>query len=451
VSNLRRRILVVEDDPGLRFTISDALEGCGYEVATADSGTAASSALAAGTFDVVVTDLKLPGKSGMEVLKEAKALVPPPSVITMTGYGSIESAIEAMKLGAEDYLTKPFPVEELTLLLSRILRVRFLEEENRELRRRIESRSRFEELLGKSKAMREVFEHIAAVAETDATVLILGESGTGKELVARALHRRGKRREGPFVALNCSAIPESLFEAEMFGYEKGAFTGADRRRTGKIEQADGGTLFLDEVAEMPPAAQAKLLRVLEERSITRIGGDESVRVDIRILSATNRDDLKGMVEGHEFREDLFYRLNVFAIRMPPLRDRIEDIPLLVNHFLEKLGCRCRVSEEAMAILMDYRYPGNVRELWNVIERASILCLEGTIEPKHLPPEVSARGSGPSGEIPSAERIVPLKEAVRRYEREYIERALKATGGSRYRAAVLLGIGRKALWERLKGG
>jgi DNA-binding NtrC family response regulator len=450
VSGLRRRILVVEDDPGLRFTISDALEGCGYEVATADSGTAASSALAAGTFDVVVTDIKLPGKSGMEILKEAKALVPPPSVITMTGYGSIASAIEAMKLGAEDYLTKPFPVEELTLLLSRVLRVRFLEEENRELRRRIESRSRFEEFLGKSRAMREVFEHIAAVAETDATVLILGESGTGKELVARALHRRGKRREGPFVALNCSAIPESLFEAEMFGYEKGAFTGADRRRTGKIEQADGGTLFLDEVAEMPAAAQAKLLRVLEERSITRIGGEESRRVDIRVVSATNRHDLKGMIETGDFREDLFYRLNVFAVRMPPLRDRIEDVPLLVNHFLEKLGCRCPVSEEAMALLLDYRYPGNVRELWNAVERASILCRGEAIEPKHLPPEVAARESVSPGGIPSTERIVPLKEAVRRYEREYIERALEAAGGSRYRAAALLGIGRKALWERLKG-
>lgn len=451
MSGLRRRILVVEDDPGLRFTISDALEECGYEVATADSGTTASERLAAGTFDVVVTDLKLPGKSGMEVLREAKALVPPPSVITMTGYGSIESAIEAMKLGAEDYLTKPFPVEELTLLLSRILHVRFLEEENRELRRRIESRSRFEELLGKSKAMQEVFEHISAVAETDATVLILGESGTGKELVARALHRRGKRREGPFVAVNCSAIPENLFEAEMFGYEKGAFTGADRRRTGRIEQADGGTLFLDEVAEMPPAAQVKLLRVLEERSITRIGGGESVRVDIRLLSATNRDDLKGMIAAGEFREDLYYRLNVFAIRMPPLRDRIEDIPLLVGHFLETLGCPCRVSEEAMALLLDYQYPGNVRELWNVIERTSILCRGGAIEPKHLPPELAARGSDSSGKLPSAERIVPLKEAVRRYEREYIEQALKAAGGSRCRAAALLGIGRKALWERLKGG
>jgi two-component system, NtrC family, response regulator AtoC len=451
VSGPRRRILVVEDDPGLRFTISDALEECGYEVAAADSGTAASSMLAAGTFDVVVTDLKLPGKSGMEVLREAKAFVPPPSVITMTGYGSIESAIEAMKLGAEDYLTKPFLLEELTLLLSRVLRVRFLEEENRELRRRIESVSRFEELIGKSKAMREVFEHVSAVAETDATVLILGESGTGKELVARALHRRGKRREGPFVALNCSAIPESLFEAEMFGYEKGAFTGADRRRTGRIEQAEGGTLFLDEIAEMPPPAQAKLLRVLEERSITRIGGEESVRVDIRVLSATNRDDLKGMVAAGEFREDLYYRLNVFAIRMPPLRDRVEDIPLLVAHFLETLGCRCRVSEEAMALLMDYRYPGNVRELWNVVERASILCRGDAIEPKHLPPELATGGPGSAVEIPPADRIVPLKEAVRRYEREYIERTLKAAGGSRHRAAALLGIGRKALWERLKGG
>jgi DNA-binding NtrC family response regulator len=450
MSGARKRILIVEDDPGLRFTVSDALEEGGYEVATAESGTAASEMLAAGAFDVVVTDLKLPGKSGMEVLREAKALVPPPSVITMTGYGSVDSAVEAMKLGAEDYLTKPFSMEELMLLLSRILRVRSLEEENRALRRQVESRSRFEELLGKSKAMGEVYGLISAVADTDATVLILGESGTGKELAARALHRRGRRKNGPFVGLNCSAIPETLFEAEMFGYEKGAFTGADRRRTGKIEQADGGTLFLDEIAEVPPAAQSKLLRVLQERSITRIGGNENVRVDIRVVSATNRDDLKGMIEAGQFREDLFYRLNVFAIRMPPLRDRAEDIPLLVDHFLETLACGCRVSEEAFGLLMDYRYPGNVRELWNVIERASILCPGGTIEPRHLPPELAGRESGPSMAIPSAEAIVPLKEAVRRFERDYLERALKTTAGNRNRAAALLGIGRKALWERLKG-
>ena len=444
-----KRILVVEDDPGLRFTVSDALEEAGYDVAVAKSGTAASEMLAAGAFDVVVTDLKLPGKSGMELLREAKALAPPPSVITMTGYGSIESAVEAMKLGAEDYLTKPFSIEELQLILSRILRVRSLEEENRALRQQVESRSRFEELLGKSKAMRELFELVSAVAETDATVLILGESGTGKELVARALHRRGSRKEGPFVALNCSAIPESLFEAEMFGSEKGAFTGADRRRTGKIEQADGGTLFLDEIAEMPQAAQAKLLRVLQERSITRIGGNESVGVDIRVVSATNQEDLKGLVEAGRFREDLFYRLNVFAIRIPPLRERSEDIPLLVNHFLDTLACRCRVSEEAIGLLMGYRYPGNVRELWNVIERASILCRGGTIEPKHLPTEFAGRESGPSTAIPAVEAIVPLKEAVRRFERDYLERVLKAAAGNRNRAAALLGIGRKALWERLK--
>ena len=444
-----KRILVVEDDPGLRFTMTDTLEEAGFAVSAADDGVEAIRLLGSDTFDVVLTDLRLPGRDGLDVLREARTKTPPPSVITMTGYGSIESAVTAMKLGAEDYLTKPFSMEEFLLLIAKVLRVRSLEEENRDLKRRIVSQSLFEELVGKSKAMQEVFELIALVAETDATVLILGESGTGKELVARALHRRGKRTEGPFVALNCSAIPESLFEAELFGYEKGAFTGAIRRRAGKIEQAHGGTLFLDEIAEMPPAAQAKLLRVLQERSFTRIGGSESVNVDIRVVSATNKEDLKAMVEEGSFREDLFYRLNVFAIRLPPLRERSEDIPLLVEHFIEKLGGGRRVSEKTMALLMDYRFPGNIRELWNIVERASILCREDTIEPKHLPAELSGAAERSTGEIPAPGDILPLKDAVRQFEMECIRRALKAAGGSRTRASDLLGIGRKALWERLK--
>jgi DNA-binding NtrC family response regulator len=444
-----KRILVVEDDPGLRFTVTDTLEEAGFAVRAADNGLEAIRLLEAEVFDVVLTDLRLPGKDGLEVLREARTKVPPPSVITMTGYGSVESAVAAMKLGAEDYLTKPFSMEELLLLLTKVLRFRFLEAENRDLKRRIVSQSLFEELVGKSKAMQEVFELVTLVAETDATVLVLGESGTGKELVARALHRRGKRKEGPFVALNCSAIPESLFEAELFGYEKGAFTGAERRRTGRIEHAHGGTLFLDEIADMPPSAQAKLLRVLQERSFTRVGGSESVNVDIRVVSATNKEDLRSMVEDGTFREDLFYRLNVFAIRLPPLRERREDIPLLVAYFIEKLGGSCRASDKAMALLMNHRFPGNVRELWNVIERASILCREGSIEPEHLPAEFLETGKIPFGDLPTREEIVPLRDAVRRFEMDYIQRALKAAGGSRTRASDLLGIGRKALWERLR--
>jgi DNA-binding NtrC family response regulator len=444
-----KRILVVEDDPGLRFTMTDNLEEAGFSVTAADDGAEAIRILESEMFDVVVTDIRLPGKDGLEVLREAKKKSPSPSVIIVTSYGSIESAVAAMKLGAEDYLTKPFSMEEFLLLLKKVLRIRSLEEENRDLKRRILSQSVFEELVGKSKAMQEVFDLVALVAETDATVLVMGESGTGKELVARAVHRRNKRKDGPFVALNCSAIPESLFEAELFGYEKGAFTGAIRRRAGKIEQAHGGTLFLDEIAEMPPAAQAKLLRVLQERSFTRIGGNESVHVDIRIVSATNKEDLKAMVDEGSFREDLFYRLNVFAIRLPPLRERREDIPLIVEHFIDQIGGSRHVSETAMAILMDYRIPGNVRELWNIIERASILCREGTIEPKHLPTEIAGDGKTRSEAIPDTDEILPLKEAVRRFELEYIQRALKSTGGSRSRASDLLGIGRKALWERLR--
>lgn len=443
-----KRILIVEDDPGLRFTMTDALEGAGFDVTGADDGVEAVRRIHGERFDVVVTDLRLPGKDGMEVLREARGKIPPPSVVVMTGYGSVESAVAAMKSGAEDYLTKPFPMEALLLLLGKILRLRSLEEENRELKRRILGRSGFEELVGASKAMQGVFDLISVVAETDATVLVLGESGTGKELVARALHRRGKRKEGPFLALNCSAIPESLFEAEIFGYEKGAFTGADRRRAGKIEQADGGTLFLDEVAEVPVSAQAKLLRVLEERSFTRLGGSETVHVDLRVISATNRQDMKALVDEGRFRMDLFYRLNVFEIRLPPLRERREDIPLLVEHFLAKLGGDRRVSENAMALLMDSPFPGNVRELWNVMERASILCKEGTIGPEHLPPEfLGARTT--SAAIPLPEEILPLKEAVRRFEAAYIEKALESAGGSKTRASDLLQIGRKALWERLK--
>lgn len=445
----RKRILVVEDDPGLRFTMTDALEEAGFAVSSIGDGGEAVRLLGAGTYDVVLTDLRLPGKDGLEILREARTKVPAPSVITMTGHGSIESAVAAMKLGAADYLTKPFSVEEFLAMLEKVLRVRSLEEENRDLKRRIASQSSLEELVGKGKAMQGVFELISLVAETDATVLVLGESGTGKELVARALHRRGKRTAGPFVPINCSAIPESLLEAELFGYEKGAFTGADRRRAGRIEQAHGGTLFLDEIAEMPLSAQAKLLRVLQERSFTRISGSESVNVDIRVVSATNKEDLKAMVEEGSFREDLFYRLNVFAIRLPPLRERREDIPLLVDHFIEKLGGGRRVSESAMALLLDYRFPGNVRELWNIIERASILCREGTIEPKHLPAEFSASPERSSVELPLQGDILPLKDAVRQFESQYIQHALKAAGGSRTRASELLGIGRKALWERMK--
>ncbi|HZW35820.1 MAG TPA: sigma-54 dependent transcriptional regulator, partial [Candidatus Deferrimicrobiaceae bacterium] len=303
----RRRILVVEDDPGLRFTMTDALEEAGFAVRGIGDGGEAVRVLGTESYDVVLTDLRLPGKDGLEILREARTKVPAPSVITMTGHGSIESAVAAMKLGAADYLTKPFSVEEFLAMLEKVLRVRSLEEENRDLKRRIASQSSLEELVGKGKAMQGVFELISLVAETDATVLVLGESGTGKELVARALHRRGKRSGGPFVPINCSAIPESLLEAELFGYEKGAFTGADRRRAGRIEQAHGGTLFLDEIAEMPLSAQAKLLRVLQERSFTRISGSEIVNVDIRVVSATNKEDLKAMVEEGAFREDLFYR------------------------------------------------------------------------------------------------------------------------------------------------
>lgn len=443
-----KRILIVEDDPGLRFTMTDALEGKGFAVTGADNGVDAIRRLLDEAFDLVVTDLRLPGKDGMEVLRAAKGKIPPPSVVVMTGYGSVESAVAAMKSGAEDYMTKPFPVEALLLLLDKILRLRALEEENRDLKRRILDRSLFEELVGASKAMVDVFDLVSTVAGTDATVLLLGESGTGKELAARALHRRGKRKDGPFVPLNCSAIPESLFEAEIFGYEKGAFTGADRRRAGKIEQADGGTLFFDEVTEIPVSAQAKLLRVLEDRSFTRLGGSETVHVDLRVISATNRQDMKALVDEGRFRMDLFYRLNVFEIRMPPLRDRREDIPLLVEHFIEKLGGGRRLSEKAMALLMDHPFPGNVRELWNVMERASILCGEGTIGPEHLPPEfLGARISPPA--IPLPDEILPLRDAIRRFEASYIEKALEVTGGSKARAADLLQIGRKALWERLK--
>jgi DNA-binding NtrC family response regulator len=443
-----KRILIVEDDPGLRFTMTDSLEEKGFAVTGADNGEEAIRRLLDDAFDVVVTDLRLPGKDGMEVLREARGRTPAPSVVVMTGYGSVESAVAAMKSGAEDYLTKPFPMEELLLLLSKILRLRSLEEENRNLKRRILDRSLYEDLVGESKAMRGVFDLISMVAETDATVLVLGESGTGKELVSRALHRRGKRKDGPFVAINCSAIPETLFEAELFGYEKGAFTGAERRRAGKIEQAGGGTLFLDEVAEVPVSSQAKLLRVLEERSFTRLGGSETVHVDLRVISATNRRDMKALVDEGRFRADLFYRLNVFEILLPPLRERREDIPLLVDHFIGKLGGELRVSEKAMALLMDHPFPGNVRELWNVMERASILCKGETIGPEHIPASIAGFRTSPAA-IPLPEEILPLKEAVRRFEAAYIEKALQAAGGSKTLASGLLQIGRKALWERMK--
>ena len=437
-------ILIVDDEKNTRDGLTRALSPR-YEVRAAESASRALQVLEEQSVDVLLSDLRMPGMDGLTLMQRALARTPQPVCILLTAYGSIETAVDAMKHGAYDFLTKPVNLDRLELLLRRALRERDMESENRRLREQLDSRYGLEQIIGQSLAIQEVFETIRQAAPSRATVLIQGESGTGKELVARALHQLSPRVQGPFVPLHCAALSSTLLESELFGHEKGAFTGAAELRRGRFELADGGTLFLDEVGEIPPAVQVKILRVLEERRFERVGGQETIETDVRLLAATNRD-LRRMVDEGAFREDLFYRLNVVTIHLPPLRERPEDIPLLAGHFLKTLAAENGkklegLTPEAMSALMAYSWPGNVRELRNVIERMVVLARGETLGVRDIPAGLreGARGRGVS-----VSGALSLEEV----EKQMILRALKAHDGHRIKAAAQLGISPRTLHRKL---
>jgi two-component system response regulator PilR (NtrC family)/two-component system response regulator HydG len=442
------RIVVVEDHRDLREFLAEALGEAGYSVEAFPTADAALPRLLAGEpADLVVTDLVLPGMRGHELLQEIRARRPELNVVVITAFGSIDSAIEMMKAGAYDYLTKPFGTDELLLTVERAL------QESR-LRREVARLSRAAAapppgFVGASRPMQELFQLLGRIADSGHAVLITGESGTGKELVAHSLHRYSSR--SAFVAVNCAALPEHLLESELFGHVKGAFTGADRDKVGLFHAADGGTLFLDEVGELPPALQPKLLRVLESSEVRRVGATEAHRVDVRLVAATNRDLEEEVREGR-FREDLFWRLNVLHVVVPPLRERTADIPLLAEHFLAVSGTPAgasrpgarRISREALAMLTSYPWPGNVRELRNAIARAATLATTDVVHPEDLPPRVREVGRTATLVADASQRQLPLREL----EREYILEVLRQTGGNKSRAAEILGLDRKTLYRKL---
>jgi len=448
------KILVVEDEHAIRLALKGLLKREGHEVELAEDGEIATARLRDQAFDLVITDLALGrGASGMDVLRVAKEERPETAVIMITAHGSEKIAVEAMKTGADDYVPKPFDNDELRVVVARSLERHRLERENRALRERLQREFGFDQLIGSGAKMRRVFETIQKVAETDLSVLIRGESGTGKELVAQALHESSRRRAQPFVAVNCAAINKELVESELFGHEKGAFTGADARRIGRFEAADGGTIFLDEIGDMAPETQAKVLRVLEERKLERVGSTETIEVDVRVVSATHRDLEERAKEG-AFREDLYYRLKVVEIELPPLRARIEDLPALSDRFLNQVAERLErdkkiLSEEALARLSRHDWPGNVRELRNVLERAAVLAagveigeadlsLDADLE--HVPSE------SPDLDVPFSEA---KKQTVERFERRYLSEALREHEGNVSRTANAIGMVRQSLQQKIR--
>lgn len=449
---VRSRILVVDDEQSMQEFLEIFLRREGYDVVTAGNVDAALVQLEADEIDLLITDMQMPGKTGLDLILAAREVSPETIPIVVTAFGTTDSAIAAMKEGAYDYLTKPFKVDELRIVIEKALEKKVLAVENRRLRKELRSQVRDRNIIGHSRPMQEVFELIAQVAETKTNVLIYGESGTGKELVARAIHEQGQRQGEPFIALNCGAIPENLLESELFGHARGSFTGAVQNKEGLFEAASGGTLFLDEIAELSPALQVKLLRALQEKTIRRVGDTVDRKVDVRIVSATNRR-LEEEVAAGRFREDLYYRLNVIQLTLPPLRERPEDIPLLVQHFIrrhaEELGKRVDgMDTEAYEVLSRYAFPGNVRELENLIERAVALSRDSTIDAELLPATVrQVRDRRESTRIPS--EGVDLERLVADYERSLLEEALRASGGVKKRAARLLGISFRSFRYRLE--
>jgi DNA-binding NtrC family response regulator len=441
-------ILVVDDDADMRELAHDMLKDRGHQVSTAGSGEEALKLLAEEDYAVVLTDLRMKGMQGLELLAQIKRDHPDINVVLMTAFGTVETAVEAMKHGASDYLTKPVKKDELIRVVERVIREAALRREVNRLRREVHKEYSFHQILGKSKAIQAVFDLIRRVADSPTNVLITGESGTGKELVAKAIHYNSGRKEAPFIPVNCAAIPEQLLESELFGHMRGAFTDAKADKRGLFEEAQKGTLFLDEISELPLMLQAKLLRAIQEKEIRRVGATKPISVDVRIMAATNLN-LAEEVKNKRFREDLYYRLNVIELKLPPLRDRREDIPLLVDAFLKKCSGGSGkpvkgVSEAALAMLIDYSWPGNVRELENVIERAVTLSRGDKVSPDDLPPVVQGARGDRRVLDEAAEKSLPLHEI----EKEYIKKILEKTGGNKYQAAHALGIDRKTLYRKL---
>ena len=452
MSERARTLLVVDDEPGQRTMLRAVLTAEGYRVAEAEDGDAALAHVEAHFYDLILMDVRMAQLDGMAALKAIKARSPGIPVVLMTAYGTVRDAVEAMKAGAYDYLTKPLDVDELKLTVTRGLRHAALEEENARLRALVGCDVDVSAIIGTSEPMRRVFEAIALVAPTEATVLIQGESGTGKELVAQAIHANSPRRTGPLITVNCAALPETLLESELFGHERGAFTGATERRLGRFELAHHGTIFLDEIGELTPAAQTKLLRVLQSQEFERVGGTHTLKVDVRVIAATNKD-LEAVVRAGHFREDLRYRLQVFPLTVPPLRERRDDIPLLAEHFLKSYAERHRrrlrgLTPRALDLLMRYDWPGNVRELEHAIERAVILARGEHLTPDELPPNTRA-ASGDLEDRTLQEPSVPMGLTLKEVERELIRKTLERTGGNRTRAAGVLGISRATLHNKLK--
>ena len=453
---MKHKILIVDDEESIREFLEIMLKKEGYEITCAEDGAKAIEALSKKNFHMVISDLQMPNVTGIELLKHVKDNYPDTVFMMITAFGTTENAVEAMKMGAYDYLTKPFKLDEVRLNIQNALRSNTLELENRSLKKELVKEYSFANLVGNAPAMHKVYDLIKRVSGTSSNVLVTGESGTGKEMVAKAIHYNGPLKDKPFISVNCGAIPENLMESEMFGHKKGSFTGAVVDKAGLFEAADGGTLFLDEVGELPLTIQVKLLRAIQERMIRRVGATDDLKVDVRIIAATNRDLLK-MVNDGTFRQDLYYRLNVIDIKTPSLKDRKEDIPLLVHHFLKKYNERLTktvvgISDEAMEVLKKYDYPGNVRELENIIERTVALEGGATILPESLPPFVNTpagRKLASSNEIQVTEAGVDLDKIIGQIEKELIIKAVHQANGVKKRAAKLLNITFRSMRYRVE--
>lgn len=442
-------ILIVDDDASHRKMLTAVLSAGGYRIHEADDGDTACTLVEKNVFDLVLMDLRMKRMDGDVAQKKMLRINPDTPVVIMTAYGSVRSAVEALKSGAENYITKPIDIDELKILVRKTLHRHQLEAENRNLKEQLGKQFNLGNIVGSSPSMRELIETLKLVAPSDATVLIQGESGTGKELVASAIHHNSPRKSEPFIKVNCAALPETLLENELFGHEKGAFTGATAAKKGRFQMADQGTMFLDEIAEMTPATQAKILRVLQEREFEPVGGTRSIRVDTRIISATNRN-IEEEVAGDRFREDLYYRLNVVALTVPPMRDRLADIPLLAEHFLKQYATKNKrtfkgFQPRAMDLLMRYSWPGNVRELENVIERAVILSMGERIGPEQFPDALVEQDSS----IISGSPLLASGRSLKEVEKEMILKTLDDMSGNRTQTAKLLGISRRTLQLKLK--
>lgn len=446
----KEKILIIEDEKSMREILRILLEGEGYDVSTAADGLEGIAHLDRDIFDVVITDVKMPKADGFEVLKKIKEITPEAIVIMITAFGTKEAAIEAMKLGAYDYISKPFNIDEIRLIVRKAIEKKRDHLELSLLRQKVDATYALENIIGQSAKMQELFRIIPRIAQSNSNVLITGESGSGKELVAHALHNLSNRKEKNFVTINCAAFPEGLLESELFGHMKGSFTGAIYNKQGLFEIADGGSIFLDEIAEMPTSLQAKLLRVLENGTFRRIGGTTDITVDVRVISATNKD-LKEEIATGRFREDLYYRLNVIPVIMPPLRERKEDIPLLIQHFLRRLSdTPKKITPDAMKLLVDYTWKGNVRELENVIERVALLTEKDEITPANLPPEIVSRSrSGAKAIAELTDEGIDLERLIEDIEKTYLLKALEKTNGVKTEAAKLLKLTFRSFRHRLQ--